>query len=161
MILYADVFSYGHAACPDPITFSHYTSVNIYEQTNAFKYNGPFKSTNTPAQRDQYDGTSIKPITAYGDVTATFQEVNQRELALGSHGRSCGQWDIWEAVFGPVDHKTGFTKRLYNKSTGVIDKSVAAYWKEHFDLAHIATSKWGTLESKLKDKLHIFVGNIL
>ena len=37
----------------------------------------------------------------YGQTTATVEEMNRREIVLGARSRSCGQWDIWEAVFGP------------------------------------------------------------
>jgi hypothetical protein len=29
-------------------------------------------------------------------VAATLREANYRELVIGEHSRSCGQWDIWE-----------------------------------------------------------------
>ena len=64
---------------------------------------------------------------------ATIEEQNHRELVLGEHSRSCGQWDIWEAVFGPVC-ADGFPCRLYDKRTGAMNASVAQYWRENFDL---------------------------
>lgn len=38
----------------------------------------------------------------YGVIVATMKESNHHELVMGTHSRSCGQWDIWEAVFGPA-----------------------------------------------------------
>jgi hypothetical protein len=40
----------------------------------------------------------------------------------------------------------------------VIDRAVAAYWKEHWDLGHILERDWATLGPKLRGKLHFAVG---
>jgi hypothetical protein len=44
--------------------------------------------------------------------------------------------------------------------TGDIDHSVAAYWKENYDLSHILQRDWKTLGPKLKGKLRICVGDM-
>jgi hypothetical protein len=44
--------------------------------------------------------------------------------------------------------------------TGTIDKEVAAYWKEHFDLTHIIKRDWHKLGDKLKGKIHLYVGDM-
>jgi len=41
------------------------------------------------------------------------------ELALGTHTRSGGQFDIWEAVFSPAG-PDGYPKPIWNKLTGEI-----------------------------------------
>jgi dienelactone hydrolase len=41
---------------------------------------------------------------------------------------------------------------------GKIDRSVAEYWREHYDLGHILQRDWNKLGPKLKGKLHIYVG---
>ncbi len=99
-VLYPDEFNYAVAACPDPIGFTSYTTVNLYEDSNAYYYDAPFKRTARPGQRDHYSGTTVKPGTSrpdygrpYGHTTATVEEMNRRELVLGPHSRSCGQWD--------------------------------------------------------------------
>ena len=83
-------------------------------------------------------------------------KLNQYELALGSHARSGEQFDIWQAVYGPVGDD-GYPKQIFNKETGDIDRSVAAYWKEHYDLSAIMQRDWATLGPKLQGKLHIYV----
>jgi hypothetical protein len=84
--------------------------------------------------------------------------MNQYELALGSHARSGEQFDIWQAVYGPVGDD-GYPKQIFNKETGDIDRSVAAYWKEHYDLSAVMQREWATLGPKLQGKLHIYVGS--
>ena len=77
---------------------------------------------------------------------------------LGDKSRSGGQWDIWEATYGPVG-ADGYPKRLWDKQTGAIDKTVAAYWKEHFDLRYLLERDWKTLGPKVAHKLNVYVGD--
>lgn len=146
-VFYPDEYNGCYAACPDPIDFHHYSTINIYEDKNAY-YSGGFKKTLRPAYRDYL-----------GHLTTTIKDFNQYELATGTRSRSGEQFDIWEAVFSPMD-KDGYPKRIYDKYTGVIDTSVAAYWREHFDLTHIIKRDWAKLGDKLKGKIHIYVGDM-
>ena len=93
-----------------------------------------------------------------GHISATLEEMNRYELVLGTKGRSGDQWDIWQAVYSPVG-ADGYPKPIWDKRTGVIDRGVAAHWKEHFDLTNILRRDWEKgLGKKLEGKLHIFVG---
>jgi hypothetical protein len=94
-----------------------------------------------------------------GEVTATLEDMNRRELALGTRGRSGDQWDIWQAVYSPVG-ADGYPKPIWDKLTGRIDPAVAAYWREHYDLSWILRRDWQTLGPKLRGKLHIYVGDM-
>mmetsp|Transcript_59114 Transcript_59114/g.137647 ORF Transcript_59114/g.137647 Transcript_59114/m.137647 type:complete len:319 (-) Transcript_59114:178-1134(-) len=157
-VLFPEDFNAAFAACPDPVTFTHYTSIDLYHQSNAYFYDSQFKRTALPGYRDGYSGTTWPgSITPYGEIIATVEEQNHRELVLGEHSRSCGQWDIWEAVFSPAC-ADGFPCRIYDKRTGVINRSIAEYWREHFDLAHIIKRDWAKLGPKLNGSLHVFVG---
>jgi len=84
--------------------------------------------------------------------------MNHYELALGSHGRSGEQFDIWQAVYGPVG-KDGYPRPIFDKETGEIDPAVAAYWKEHYDLSAILQRDWPTLGPKVRGKLHVYCGS--
>ena len=84
---------------------------------------------------------------------------NRHELVLGTHGRSGEQWDIWQAVFGPMGDD-GYPKPIWDKRMGQIDKSVAEYWREHADLSYIMKRDWATLGPKLAGKLHFAVGDM-
>jgi len=85
--------------------------------------------------------------------------MNQRELALGTRSRSGDQFDIWEAVFSPMD-SDGYPRRIFDKYTGSIDSSVAEYWKTHYDLTYIIRRDWPLIGEKLKGKIHIYVGEM-
>jgi hypothetical protein len=153
-LFYPDEFNGCFAACPDPIDFRSYGSVNIYEDKNAYFATGPFAQAAwgtgmpRPATRDHW-----------GVMTASLEGTNRLELVLGEHSRSGSQWDIWEAVFGPVG-PDGYPARIWDKRTGEIDPSVAAYWRDHFDLCHILQRDWKTLGPKLKGKIHIYCGTM-
>ena len=53
-VLYPDDFNFAVAACPDPIGFASYTTINLYKDSNAYFYDSAFKRTARPGQRDQY-----------------------------------------------------------------------------------------------------------
>ena len=147
-IFYPDEFNGCFAACPDPIDFRAYTVVNIYEDINAYYVEGPFKRTPRPGQRDWL-----------GRISTTLEQINMRELVLGTHSRSGDQWDIWEAVYSPVG-PDGYPKRLWNKRTGLIDREVAEHWRENYDLRHIMQRDWKTLGRKLQGKIHLYCGTM-
>ena len=147
-VLYPNEYNGCFAACPDPIDFRAYTVVNIYENKNAYYLDSPFKRTPRPGQRNYL-----------GEVSATLEELNHRELVLGTRNRSGQQWDIWEAVFSPLG-EDGYPKRLWAKVTGKIDPEVAIHWRENYDLGYILRRDWKTLGPKLKGKIHIYCGDM-
>jgi hypothetical protein len=146
-VFYPDMYNGAFAACPDPIDFRAYTVINLYEDANAYALKGEATSVERPAFRNYL-----------GEVFATQRDANYMELAQGDHSRSGGQYDIWQAVFGPVG-EDGYPKPIFDKGTGDIDKTVAAYWREHFDLSYIIARDWATLAPNLTGKIHIYVGS--
>jgi hypothetical protein len=147
-MFYPDEYNGAWIACPDPIDFRAYTVVNIYADTNAYYREGPFKRVPRPGQRNYL-----------GHLSTTLEQSNHRELALGTRSRSGDQWDVWESVYSPVG-PDGYPKPIWNKLTGVIDRSVAEYWREHYDLSYILRRDWKTLGPKLRGKLRIYVGDM-
>ena len=147
-VFYPDDFNGAWVACPDPIDFRAYTAVNIYADSNAYFIDSRWRRTPRPGMQDYL-----------GRPTSTLQELAQNEMAIASKGRSGGQWDIWTATFSPLGDD-GYPKPIWDRETGRIDRSVAEYWREHYDLTHIVTRDWKTLGPKLSGKLHIYVGDI-
>jgi putative esterase len=148
-VKYPDFYNGAFAACPDPIDFRAYGSVNVYEDRNAYTVDAPFKQTPRIAMRDYL-----------GRPVATLEEVNRLELVLGPNSRSGGQWDIWQAVFSPAG-ADGYPKPIWDKRTGEIDRSVANYWRENYDLVHIMQRDWENgLGEKLRGKIHLYVGEL-
>ena len=148
-VKYPDFYNGAFAACPDPIDFRAYGTVNIYEDRNAYLVDAQWKQTPRIAMRDYL-----------GRPTATLEEVNRVESVLGSNSRSGGQWDIWQAVFSPVG-ADGYPRPIWNKRTGEIDRDVASYWRENYDLVHIMRRDWEKgLGEKLRGKIHLYVGEL-
>jgi Putative esterase len=145
-VFYPDHYNGAFAACPDPIDFHAFTNVDLYADKNAFFLEGAHKRVEQPAMRDYLGHTLI-----------TTREVNGYELALGDHGRSGEQFDIWQAVYGPVG-EDGYPAQIFNKETGEIDHRVANYWREHYDLEAILERDWAKLGPELAGKIHIYVG---
>lgn len=147
-MFYPDDFNGCFAACPDPIDFRAFSLVNIYKDKNAYFYDSDFKKLPRPAHRNNL-----------GQIQNTMEETNHYELALGTKTRSGQQWDIWEAVYSPQGDD-GYPKRIFDKMTGDIDPTVAAYWKENYDLRYILERDWATLGPKLEGKIHIYCGDM-
>jgi hypothetical protein len=147
-VFYPEEYNGCYAACPDPIDFRAFTVVNIYEDKNAYYEEGPFRKTLRPGMRDYL-----------GHVSATLRDANYKELALGDKGRSGDQWDIWEAVYSPVG-KDGYPKRIWDKYTGEIDRTVAAHWRENYDLSYIMKRDWPKYGRSWQGKIHIYCGDM-
>jgi len=146
-VFYPDHYNGTFAACPDPIDFRGYTVVDIYKDKNAYFMEGPQKRVAQPGMRDYL-----------GHISATLEDLNHYELALGSHSRSGEQWDIWQAVFSPVG-ADGYPADIWNKVTGEIHPDIAGYWRDHYDLSYIMHRDWYKLGPKLRGKVHIYVGS--
>ena len=147
-IFYPEEYNGAFAGCPDPIDFRAYTLVNIYEDDNAYFVEGPWKRTTRPRSR-----------TTLGQVTTTLEDVNHKELVIGTKGRSNGQRDVWLTLFGPAG-EDGYPRHLWDKKTGVIDREVAEYMRENYDLRYILERDWASLGPKLVGKIHIYVGEM-
>jgi hypothetical protein len=146
-IFYPDAYNGAWASCPDSLDFHTHQAANLYDDTNAYVRQGPFGSIEVVADR-----------ASDGEITATMGGVNHYELALGTHGRSAEQFDAWQAVFSPVG-PDGYPAAVYDKQTGVIDKRVVAYWRDHYDLTFIVKRDWASLGPRLEGKLHVAVGD--
>jgi hypothetical protein len=146
-IFYPTHYNGAFVACPDPVDFHAFTNIDLYEDKNAFYLYGAHKQVEQPAMRDYLGHTLI-----------TTKEINSYELALGDHGRSGEQFDIWQAVYSP-EGPDGYPKQIFDKTTGEIDHKVAAYWHDHYDLDAILARDWASLGPELQGKLHIYVGS--
>ena len=147
-VFYPDDYNGAFAACPDPIDFRAFVSVDMYEDDNLYFDFGPMNTLARPERRDYL-----------GHISVTMEDENHMELVLGTNSRSGGQYDIWEAVYSPMD-EDGYPKRAWNKRTGEINRDVAEYWRDNYDLVHILKRDWETLGPKLEGKLHIYVGDM-
>ncbi len=146
-MFYPEHYNGAFVACPDPVDFHAYSTVDLYQQDNVFYLQGANKRVEQPAMRN-YLGQTL--ISVRGNV--------QYEAALGDRGRSGDQFDIWQAVYSPVG-KDGYPEPIFDKRTGAIDHTTAAYWRQHYDLDAMLQRDWNTLGPKLQGKLHLYVGS--
>jgi hypothetical protein len=146
-IFYPDFFNGSWGSSPDPVDFHAYQIVDLYNDKNGYWLEGQWGRIERPNTR--------RPD---GNVQSSMDRGNHRELVLGTHGRSGDQYNIWQAVFGPVA-ADGYPAYVWDPMTGVIDKNVVQYWHDHFDLTAWLQSHWSTLAPKLDGKLHIAVGD--
>jgi hypothetical protein len=170
-VFYPDAFNGAYIACPDPIDFRAFTTIDIYKDKNAY-YLDPLSpedlqraTPERPEERAAAAGTYKKtPRPGHrnylGHVDAMVWEQNRLEEVLGTRTRSGQQFDIWEAVYSPVG-PDGYPARIFDKRTGVIDRKVAEYWREHYDLSYILRRDWDKgLGKRLEGKLNIYVGDM-
>lgn len=146
-MFYPDHYNGAFVACPDPVDFHAYSTVDLYKQDNMFYLQGANKRVEQPSMRN-YLGQTLIPVR--GNV--------RYEAALGDKGRSGDQFDIWQAVYSPVG-ADGYPQPIFDKTTGAIDHATAAYWHDHYDLDAILQRDWAVLGPKLQGKLHLYVGS--
>jgi hypothetical protein len=147
-VFYPDEFNGCFAACPDSITFHSFFIVDIYSHDNAYFFDSRWKRTPRPGNRNYL-----------GELSNTMQEINHLELVLGTKSRSGGTLDIYNAVYSPVG-EDGYPAPIWDKKSGIIDDSVAQYWKENYDLLEIMKRDWDMLGPKLNGKIHIYCGDM-
>lgn len=146
-VLYPDFYGGSFASCPDSVTFAYHQIVDIFSDANAYSVDKGWMKVERPSHR--------RPD---GNIQSMMKDENWYELVVGDKSRSGGQWDIWEATYSPAG-PDGYPRRLWNKATGEIDKSVAEQWKK-YDLLHILQTNWATLGPKIANKLHVYVGDM-
>jgi len=147
-IFHPDFFGGAWSFCPDPIDFNYYGLVNIYKNETAFFIESGWMKPERPMMRD-----------GHGQVLVTMREMSQMEAVLGTKGRSGQQLDIWQATYGPIG-EDGYPKPLWDKLTGEIDREVALYMRDRFDLVYYLKQHWEEIGPKLEGKLHLICGDM-
>lgn len=138
---YPKVFGGTWSTSPDPSDFHDFVGIDLYAP-HANVYRRP-------------DGTPYPVVRNKGQVLATFEQFAKLERVLGPYG---GQLASFEWVFSPKG-ADGRPMPLFDRDTGVVDPDVAAYWRDHFDIAWRLTHNWPALRPDLDGKIHIIVGS--
>lgn len=143
-------FGGAWAFAPDSLDFRRYGLVNIYADANA--YQAPNREWLVP-ERTFYRSPDGQP-------ELTIRQMSQMEAALGSHGRSGEQLDVWHATFGPVG-SDGYPRPLWNQATGAIDPEVARQWRDgDYDLRAYVEDHWSEIGPDLVGKLHVYCADM-
>ena len=156
-LYHPDFFGGTWTLYPDPLDFRHFQLMDLTKDTNAFYANNftmPFNANSDWQQSHRYMMRDNE-----GQPIRTTQSASWLEAVLGTHGRSGEQFDIFDAVFGPVGDD-GYPVPLWDNLTGKIDSNAVNYAREHgYDLRYYLATNWATLGPKLIDKLHVYVGD--
>ena len=137
---YPKIFGGTWSTSPDPSDFHDFTGPDLYAP-HANVYRKP-------------DGTPYPLVRDKGKVLATFEQVARQEQITGTYG---GQIASFDWVFSPRG-EDGKPVPMFNRATGDVDPVVAAYWRDHFDIARLVAANWKTIGPDLKGKIHLFVG---
>jgi enterochelin esterase-like enzyme len=137
---YPRIFGGTWSTSPDPSDFRDFTGVDLYAP-HANVYHRP-------------DGTAYPLVRMHGKVIDTFEQFARLEQVLGPYG---GQMASFDWVFSPRG-AGGRPEPMFDRATGEVDPKVVAYWRTHYDLAHIAKATWAKRGAPLKGKIHVYVG---
>jgi S-formylglutathione hydrolase FrmB len=144
-VFYPDVFGGCWSGYPDAADFRSFGLIDVYAHTNAFVTPTGFER---PAARTR-DGDV--------DFTVRFEVAMENVFGDGgSYARGGGQWGSWNATYAPRG-PDGWPVPLWDPVTGAIDRGVAGAWKRH-DLRLLLAEHWPVLATKLRGKLHVWVG---
>jgi S-formylglutathione hydrolase FrmB len=137
---YPRMFGGTWSTSPDPSDFHDFTGVDLYAP-HANVYH-------------RADGTPYPLVRNHATVIETFEQFSKMERVLGLYG---GQMASFNWVFSPRG-KDGRPLAMFNWETGDVNPAVVAYWRDHYDLAHICEADWARRGPLLKGKIHVTVG---
>jgi enterochelin esterase-like enzyme len=137
---YPRVFGGTWSTSPDPSDFHDFTNVDLYAPDANMYRNA--------------DGSPVPIVRDKGKVVATMEELARLEDVLGPYG---GQMSSFDWVFSPKG-PSGAPEPMFDRATGQVHPDVVAYWRDHYDLAHIVESTWGERGPDLKGRIHLIVG---
>jgi hypothetical protein len=144
-----DFFGGGWCLYPDPVDFRRNQLVDNYADTSAFVPNGAMAPVPERFMTQSEEGQPLVSV----------RQMSQLEAVLGTNARSGQQFDAFDASYGPVG-ADGYPRRLWDRRTGTIDKEVAAYWGEHFDLTRHLVKHWPRVGAQLAGKVHVYTGDM-
>lgn len=135
---YPQAFNGCWAVSPDPVDFSNFTGVNLYD----------------PAENMYFDreGKERGLYFIAGKAQSTLRQVCTGDEFAGDGS----QQQSFEAEFGKAG-SDGRPRLLFNRLTGVIDRTVVNDWKSH-DLGLYVHQHWSSLAPALSGKVHVYAG---
>jgi S-formylglutathione hydrolase FrmB len=137
-ITHPELFDGAWAYAPDPVDFHDFT--------------GPDLTAMPPG--NFYGASASQQYVLYPPRGAT----TLREMAQGDAGALwVAQFMSFEAVFSPRG-SDGEPEQLFDRQTGAIDATVAAYWEKHYDIAALVKARWPQIGAELRGKIHVLVG---
>lgn len=146
-IFYPDFFGGCWSGYPDSPDFRAFETIDLYRDSNA--YVNPF-GFERPSKR-----------TRFGETEFTVRHECQLENVLGdgdSYVGSGQQWGAWNAVYSPRG-TDGRPMAVWEPRTGQLRLAAVRDSWERYDLRRVLEQNWATLGPRLRDKIHIWVGD--
>ena len=84
--------------------------------------------------------------------------MNRLELVLGTKTPRPAMGHLGGGLLAPRPRR--LSRALWDKRTGVIDRKVAEYWKEHYDCPILRRDWDKGLGKKLEGKINLYVGDM-
>ena len=137
---YPAIFGGTWSTSPDPSDFHDFTGADLY-RPNANVYVAA-------------SGKPIPLVRMNGKDVANFQDFAKLEAVLGPVG---GQMASFDWVFSPKG-PDGRPMQMFDRRTGAVNPAVAAYWRDHYDIAYRLEYNWPALRNDLDGKIHVIVG---
>jgi S-formylglutathione hydrolase FrmB len=138
-VTYPDFFGGCWSTSPDPVDFRDWQMIDLYKPNqNLFT--------------DEHGNP--RPIARRGDTPFLFYKPFC-DMERPIRGEQIGSF---EAVFGPR-RADGEPAHMYDRDTGAIDPKVIEAWKR-YDIDLILRTHWNELGPKLKDKIHVYMGDM-
>jgi hypothetical protein len=100
------------------------------------------------------EGNKRPLVRMGGRDVETVDQFAKLEAVLGDYG---GQMSSFEWVFSPRGDD-GRPRLMFDRASGRIDRDVATYWVEHFDISRLLVQRAPQLSRRLRGKIHIVVG---
>ena len=144
---YPDTFGGIWSTAPDPVDFSSFQAVDIYNAANMYRHEQLGQVVWNTSYTDA-DGTK----------GMTIRDENRMEEVLGPGNTSGQQWDSWLAVFGPVNDK-GNPADMYHAQTGAIDSRIVKHFARYDIVKKLAADR-ATLGPLMKERLRLVVGDM-
>ncbi|MCG3127666.1 MAG: hypothetical protein CHACPFDD_02533 [Phycisphaerae bacterium] len=138
-VAYPDVFGGVWSTSPDPVDFSAFQRVNVYDPAD-----------NMYLEPDGSPRSLSRKVMGMQLISRSFSAMEE------VFGRG-GQLQSFEAVFSPRG-ADGKPLKLWDRQSGKLDMKVAEAWKK-YDIRMTLENNWPTLGPKLKGKLHLFCGD--
>lgn len=137
---YPKIFGGTWSTSPDPSDFHDFSGPDLYApDANVYR---------------KADGAQWPIMRDRGNVLATLEQFAKLEAVLGPYG---GQMSSFDWVFSPKG-ESGAPEPMFDRKTGTVNANVIAYWRDHYDLAHIVEANWDARGADLKGRIHVLVG---
>ena len=148
LVQHPAVFGTAFASAPDPVDFSHFGAVDLYESEDLFLDE---RGRERPSYR--------RPIAPEIDrVAMTIQDEIAMEEAIAPDLRSGEQWRAWNAMFSGRDSKTGRPRLAFDPRTGRIDRMVVDRDWARFDLCALVRDDPSGVGRILRERARVLCG---